>query len=239
MHKCPNCQIQETIEDCGCLLCSRCGLVLRTQYQYTTSLNNHSEPLQLCMYQRKKRFMDILTKIVFPSIDNKDAPVYEELNKHKPYESIGDIIDVMKGTKCKDKRYCSLHTFCKHFLTGYTAPRRVDFVFMKLCSNLFTSVETLFLNESRIFKGKGRMPFFNYNWLINRVLQALGNRDYEPYIKRIKCPKRNKHYSELFKNYYTQILTRDNVPLNQEITDAASGHLLNFRGQCTMSQHHL
>ena len=238
MHKCPYCPISVLIEDNGCLLCSGCGVVLRSHYQYTTSLSNHSEPLQLCMYQRKKRFMDILTKIIFPSIDNKDAPVYKELNKHKPYKTIADITAAMKGINCKDKRYCSLHAFCKHFLTGYTAPLLVNFVFLKKCSNLFTNIETLFLKESRTYKGPGKMPFFNYNWLINRVLQTLGNHDHEPYIKTIKCPKRNNHYECLFKNYYTQIITRDNEPSNPEIIDEAEARLLNFRGQCTEIPHH-
>ena len=66
---------------------------------------------------------------------------------------------------------------------------------------MFSEIESMFVTHKTV-------PFFNYAWLIRRMLNHFEIHDYDTYIKQIKCEKRNEYYNTMFNQLYTKIKVR-------------------------------
>lgn len=200
---CTKCDERDLIMDAGKFICTECGLVHGGSH-FIIGINTYNDPLQICYYQRKKRFSKILDKIVRPNLDNKDTPVYKHL-VGKTFDTIEELQTYIKTLNIKDKRYHSLHAFCKLCLKNYTPPKTFTLQEEKRCLFLFELVEMAFLKHTN------GVPFFNYAWLIRKVLFHFGFSQFELYVKKIKCPKRNIYYETMFTNLYKAIQVRGDV----------------------------
>jgi hypothetical protein len=199
---CENCEQMDMIYADGCAVCRRCGMVHSNLHEYVVGVNTYNDPLQLCFYQRRKRFEQILVKITAPNIDNKDVPIYKLLVKGKQtFDSVQDVLTTLKRLPVKDKRYHSLHIFSKLFMNNYVKPPILSEHTKKRIMFLFSEIESMFLRDKNV-------PFFNYAWLIRRVLNHFKIHEYDIYIKQIKCEKRNEYYNVMFNDLYTKILAR-------------------------------
>ena len=202
MTRCTKCEAL-TIEDNGFSICSECGVVQKTVY-FVSSINTFNDPIQICFYQRKKRFEKILDQITLPRIENKDIPVYKKLDGNL-FDTVDDLKLFIKSLNVQDKRYHSLHAFAKRFVTSYKQPSEFTTHNKQCCLYLFEKLECCFLRH--MFN----VPFFNYAWLIRKILNMLHFSQFDMFIKRIKCPKRNKYYNDMFTFLHTKILIRDDV----------------------------
>ena len=97
----------------------------------------------------------------------------------------------MKLSTLKDKRYCSLHLFARYFMQTYTPPNHK----LQFHKTILFSFRDIARNFSR-FPNK---PFFNYPWLLRKLLFQHSLSDYICFVKPIRCEKRNLYYENLFK----------------------------------------
>ena len=170
------------------IVCPYCGIM---KTRLTPEHDYSKQPLFMCSYSRKKRFEGMLDRILFPAFDGKDEHMFKFLSDHKPYSSVDDMMARMKLSDLKDKRYGSMHLFATHFVTGYTHPSYKDH-YKQLILSSFKDVERGFSKQ------KQHTPFFNYPWLLRKLLTVHQLVDYVPFVKPIRCDKRNAYYERLF-----------------------------------------
>ena len=145
-------------------------------------------------YSRVKRFSQMTTNLLFPACTQQDNAMLQHL-----YEARGkirtreDLNTLIHAAPLRDKRFGSLHFFCKKFVCGYQLPplygclfqiqRRMCFVF-----------ERIALAFQKKFPSR---PFVNYNFLTRYILTSMGLEYYKQYVKQLKCKKRQKHYTDV------------------------------------------
>ena len=192
---CDHCE-QDRIYIDGFETCTECGMVFRDNMEYVNGITNVVEPMQVCVYQRKKRFEEMLKRLTCPTFDKKDTPILKEF-LHKPkFETIDLFLEALKNTKIKDKRYQSLHAFCQIFVVDYNAPAVLQPHEINHILALFETVECRFHNKTN------KIPFFNYNWLLGKLLERIGITRFHKYLKKIKCKKRNFYYETLYNDLF-------------------------------------
>ena len=171
--------------------CRNCG-VITSQMEYLNGIENYVEPLQLCVYKRKKRFEEMLKKMVYPHPEKKDELVLAALFGHT-FNNTQELVSFLKQTNLKDKRYQSLHAFVRLFCKDYTEVKVLTHFEIKRCVKLFEEIEYRFVKHATL------VPFFNYNWVMLKILHLIGVTRFDPFLKKIKCKKRNSYYTGLFK----------------------------------------
>jgi hypothetical protein len=185
--------IKNLVQCDGFSTCIECGCVVDARPEFLNGIDNYVEPLQICFYRRSKRFEDMLRKMVNPTPEKKDTDVIERyLNSGTRFNSITEFVVSLKGSGIKDKRYQSLHLFSKLFVDDYKTVEPLSDGELKLCVNMFKDVEYRFLKRTE------NIPFFNYNWLLSKLLHFMKITQYDPFLKKIKCKKRNEYYERMF-----------------------------------------
>ena len=154
-------------------------------------IDNYVEPLQICVYKRKKRFEEMLKKLIYPHVEKKDEIVVASLFDRE-FDCTESLITFLKQTKIKDKRYQSVHAFARLFCKDYNEVEALTEDGLKRCVLMFEEI------EHRFIKHTAKVPFFNYNWVMKKILHAHGVTRFDPFLKNIKCKKRNAYYSDLF-----------------------------------------
>jgi hypothetical protein len=171
----------------------------------------------------------MLRKLVYPHPENKDQPVLE-MFLGKTYPTIEDFIVLLKASKIKDKRYQSMHTFAKLCVDTYKpVPPLTELVFGE-CIRMFKDI------EYRFIKRCVSVPYFNYNWLLKKLLHHLGITRYDPYLKTIKCKKRKQYYEDMFNSLCTTTSIPGGDQESQQRADAIEGGLLTNLFQSITSQ---
>ena len=181
-------------------VCSDCGLTNTMPFDMADQVMYNRELLFQNTYSRKKRFMTLFDKLFFPHPDRKDEDCLKFLD-NKMFELLEDLVECLKTSPLQDKRYCSLHSFARRFVSAYAPPSlpKNIFTFKKFLVEDFTHLE--FLHQ----KYTTGVPFFNYPWLLKKLLTVRGVTQFHPFIKPIKCKRRKRHYEEL----YTKLLKKD------------------------------
>ena len=200
---CEKCEPDNFYYENGSAVCTVCGKMHSNMLQLVVGIDTYNDTLQVCFYQRKKRFEQILDKITNPCMESKDIAVYKLLSVSR-FRTVEDLIKRMKSLKVKDKRYHSLHLFAKFFMTTYVPPTPIHQREKDMCMVMFSQIETMFLRHFDV-------PFFNYAWLIRKILHEHGQYQFDKYIKKIKCTKRNMYYENMFNDLYTKIQAQDGV----------------------------
>ena len=128
------------------------------------------------------------------------------LFKHAPIEDLPRLLELMKTSPVKDKRYCSLHLFCKLCVPTYVAPSPPTNLahLQNLMLRCFEEVE---FAHRRYYRGEHM--FFNYGWILQMYLQVFGLPQYLRYVKPLKC----KHRRETYERMYLAIMRLDRLPL--------------------------
>ena len=100
----------------------------------------------------------------------------------------------MRLSPLRDKRYNSLHLFCRVFSDDYVAPPIIKnwFHFRRRIQHLFISIEHI---HRDLFQKK---PFMSYTWLLHKLFRLLKQDAYLRFIKILKCPKRTRVYENNF-----------------------------------------
>ncbi len=199
--------------DLGALTCTNCGFAFK-ELHFVPGFDCARDPLCVAVYERRKRFLDILGKVLLPTIDNKDLPMDKHLEGEKvQYGSVGTLLAAMKGSGLVDKRYVSLRAFARFFLKGYTHVNIDSTKILEVSGRYFNMLEGVY---GRLYQGD---PFFNYNWLIRKFLVKYECESLCRFVKPIKCPKRNRHYEQMFSACCTSLLAQDDEKKNLQTTD--------------------
>ena len=150
------------------------------------------------------------------------------LFKHAPIEDTHCLLELMKISPVKDKRYCSLHLFCKLCVPTYVAPAPPGNLehLQKLMLRCFEEVEFAHRRHYR-----GDHMFFNYGWILQLYLRVFGLRQYLRFVKPLKC----KHRRETYERMYLEIMRLDTLPLT--LGDVLATHIPFFERADGLSTH--
>ena len=146
-------------------------------------------------YSRTKRFRGMVDALFWPTPSNPDTKALAYLS-NKKVTCRQDIIDAISVAPLKDKRFGSIHIFCRLFDPQYKEPsHECLFRMLKRMVAEFGRIEGRF---QQVFR---KEPFINYTFLIRHLLSKLGYKSYLPFVKTLKCEKQiNKLYQGNF-NY--------------------------------------
>ena len=184
---------EQKIYESNKTICTHCGLE-------QPLLENHDtyesfEDVYTCVYSRRKRFENLVDSVLFPAFHQKDVPVYATL-KDKKFKTVDELVHHMKHTPLKDKRFCSTHLFATLTVKNHAKLTPPPYRFRTRVLRLFDEV----LSRHKVY---GSKQFFSYPWLLRRLLAVTGNKQYEPYIKEIRCKRRRKKYTEMLHALFT------------------------------------
>ena len=147
-------------------------------------------------YSRVKRFLGMATSLLFPSASPQDNRMIEYLHTRRHTIKTRNDLDVMiRKSHLRDKRFGSMHFFCRHFVRGYTPPPYYDCLFV-MRKRLVFSFERIALSFQKVYPV---LPFVNYNYLMRYILTECNYLFYLKYVKTLKCKKRRTAYATLLK----------------------------------------
>ena len=157
------------------------------------------------IYSRKKRFKNLTENLFWPAPSQKDNRMLAHLQPFAPFATKKQLFATIKKSTLSDKRYSSIHFFCKTFVTSYKAPpplKNIHHV-LKQMLNRFGDIEFCF---SRLFSG---VQFFNYAWLLSHLLKEVGLDNYIQFVKLLKCKQRVMYYDHMLVGIKTFIKSSD------------------------------
>lgn len=187
------CKYFETDQDTR--VCLECGIeetFIRSCTYKNCGFSMRHSPF-LSGYSRTKRFRGMVEALIFPTPCNADTKMLEYLN-HTKCKTRGDIIHTMMTSGLKDKRFSSIHLFCRLYDPTYVEPLHgCLFQMLKRMVFSFEHIESRFKQH---FSGQN-VPFINYTFLIRYLLGELKYATYLPFVKKLKCKKRRTRYNEM------------------------------------------
>ena len=176
-------------------VCEQCGVETRVPFNLhelilIDSYNTHSPFAR--GYCRLNRFKRMLYSILAPCPQFFDNTTLKYLDKCGPIKNKEHLLKLLKHAPVKDKRYCSLHLYCKLFCMNYIPPYKPD--------NIDQIREEIIMHFKDIEFAHHRYgnPFFNYQWLLNLCLKKWNLHQYLKYTKKLKCKRRRKLYSKMY-----------------------------------------
>ena len=176
-------------------VCLSCGLEQSVPYDMY-------EQSKICMwnnisfqtgYSRKKRFGKLFDSVVIGAAETKDEKMLIYL-KSVTINSMDDLLLAIKESGLIDKRYGSIHLFCRVYVSEFSMPKQPKHI-PELRKRILFQFENL--EFSHLHKLKNR-PFFNYRWLLSKILGEAGIHQFKPFIKVIKCKKRREYYENMY-----------------------------------------
>ena len=199
MERCQQetCSGSITVTPYGSKVCQKCGVERPMLSLHIIPRDWPTEPL-FNIYSRRKRFQNLAESVFYPTPQTKDNAILEYLDVRAPFECKNHMLNIIKLCPLPDKRYSQIHLMCKLFTKDYEAPRPIKNTqeFIKRLLMKFEDTETAFRH---LFPSR---QFFNYCWLLSKNLDEYRLHDYKPFVKLLKCKKRNKYYDEM----YTEIV---------------------------------
>lgn len=129
--------------------------------------------------------------LFWPTPSNPDTKTLKYL-MNKPLNNRQDIIDAISTSNLKDKRFGSIHIFCRLFDPNYEEPDHgCLFQMIKRMVTEFGHIEARF---QQLFPQE---PFINYTHILRHLLSKLGFISYLPFVKTLKCEKRKAKYNTM------------------------------------------
>ena len=179
-------------------VCTSCGRVQKRHFASDITPRNWlTEPL-INVYSRKKRFKTLAEALFWPASCAKDGRMMKYLSRTGRFDSKHELLNAIKQSDIPDKRYGKIHLFCKLFCNDYRVPygnKDLHHVMITLLSQ-FHDIEFCF---SRLFVN---IQFFNYRYLLKKLLLKLKLNEYIPFVKTLKCKQRLKYYDDMLDRVY-------------------------------------
>ena len=172
-------------------VCDECGVEKSTPleiYQKIAPRNMAPFPVG---YSRCKRFTKILDSVLYPTPSSADQKLLAFFDGRR-FDSIQDLLDTMKKSPTRDKRYVSLHCFAKLFVKNYETPFRLNYMDKRKC--ILNEFEHILFGHLRYCANE---QFFNYNWLLCVLLKKFGLENLVVYVKNLRCCHRKDFYRDL------------------------------------------
>ena len=201
---CPECKTRTLLTLARTVVCTDCGLEKIVPYDiYATNEQGHWNSFYFqTAYSRKKRFGKLFDSVIFGGSDTKDEKMLAYLTGVRDnIKNFENLLECIKTCTLADKRYGSLHLLSRIFLKNYKPPARPKNIF-ELRKRVLRQFESLEIAHRKKYDKK---PFFNYRWLLGKILTECGVCQYTRYIKEIKCKNRNKHYEDMFSELSTTV----------------------------------
>ena len=153
----------------------------------------------------------MLQNLFYPCSSHLDNDVMSSLHGKEILDT-HELFEVLKNMRIKDKRYGSIHlltkVFCKEYM--YMEPPTTHFI--KYMCKFFEEIELLYL---RMYPN---IQFFNYSWLILKMLHIFELQSFAVYVKPLKCKKRIKWYSTKFNDIMRELSSLNIYPEFQDVT---------------------
>ena len=182
-------------------VCTTCGVeeyILRNCSFTNCGFCMRHSPF-LSGYSRAKRFRGMMDSLFFPTPSNADTHMLEYLMTRK-FRSRNQLIAAVSRAPVKDKRFGSIHLFCKLMDPNYVEPvHGCLFEIMRRMAFEFAEIECSF---QRTFEGQ---PFINYTYLLRFLLTCFGLTEYLKFVKNMKCKKRQLRYNKMLKQCYSSM----------------------------------
>ena len=169
--------------------CIDCGRMLGTYTEVVKMLSfqDWTNDSLIIPYTRSKRFIQLLDSVCLGVETNNDRKMLSFISKQKPTTQ-SDILKVLKTAPYIDKRYQSMHLFCKCFDPKYIpfSDKQYGSFFnaKKAMVQCFNFIETKHLASDRT------ITFFNYRFLVSVILRAFDLFEFTRYLKPMQCRKR-------------------------------------------------
>ena len=180
------------------VICTSCGLETKSGLDIVQKQAPRDMVPFPAGYSRFKRFSKILDGVLFPTPTVGDNLMLEYLFKKKTYASKAELIKHMKNAPLRDKRYTSLHLFCRLFVKGYQPPPAYNYNEVKKRIMMrFQDVEFGHMNKCPTEQ------FFNYNHLLVILLSESGLSEHIQFVKDLRCKRRKKYYKEMLERIRT------------------------------------
>lgn len=183
------CKCGATVFDVGGFgvdFCTGCGLGCRGEIADTYGYVPKDRAMTYTVYTRKKRFRKYLMRANrTQSLNTVPQETWEYLLERKPYRDAGHVHQTLKRAKhLKKKCYDSLPFMCSHLCTG-SVPR-MDAKEIHRAMEYFDLIDRELCGQTMI----------SYLFCLEYILLEIGRGDLVPFISRIKCEKRRRHYKE-------------------------------------------
>lgn len=195
MNFCPICKhkTQKILTNANTSICTECGLEKQQCFDLSKEPYDWTRVPCITCYSRKKRFAKLFDHTICPYAEQNDTPMLEYLAKQGSIQTIKELISKIKRSGLKDKRYGSIHIFSKLFVKTYQKPKTpTNMIFLR--KTILRRFEDFEFAHKRYRAGN----FFNYRWLLARLLREFKLFDFLRFIKKLKCPHRCKFYNLMF-----------------------------------------
>ena len=176
-------------------VCKHCGIEM-PHLPECTSINvgySMSHSPFMFGYSRVKRFFGMATCLLFPSANPQDQRMIEYLDTHPKIKTRMDLDQLIQKSDLRDKRFGSMHFFCRQFVPTYQPPPYYGCLFAMRKRMVFL-FERIALAFQKIYPV---LPFVNYNYLMRYILTDCKYLYYLTYVKTLKCKKRRIAYAKL------------------------------------------
>ena len=176
-------------------ICEQCGVETTIPFNLReiTTIDSYNTHCPFSRgYSRLLRFKKMIYSILSPCPQYYDNNVLEYLDAHKPFQTQADLLRCLKRAPVKDKRYSSLHLYCKLYVREYVPPYKPENI-----EQIQREIITHFQDVEFAHHSYGE-PFFNYMWLLNFCLNKWGLTDYLKYTKTLKCRNRRRLYEDMY-----------------------------------------
>ena len=149
-------------------------------------------------YSRTKRFKGMIEAIFWPTPANCDSLMLEYLFP-LCFKNREEIINAISTAPLKDKRFGSIHMFCRLLDPEYKEPAHGCLFLMRT-----RIVREFSILEARFKQRYTGVPFINYTFMIRHLLKKLGFGAYLIFVKTLKCEKRKARYNEMLEDLVLQ-----------------------------------
>ena len=174
-------------------ICNTCGYEKTVPYDLTQQHFDWTKTPVMTCYSRKKRFAKLFDATIAPHGEPNDTQMLKYLSSKNKAGSVDQLLQMVKRSSLRDKRYGSLHLLAKLFLQGYYTPAPPENLWAVRRKILYRFEDFEFAH-----KRYRTDNFFNYRWLLAKLLTECGLERFLIYVKLLKCPIRCQHYEEMF-----------------------------------------
>ena len=190
--------------DRNTIVCTICGLEKKVSFDLSKEPNDWTRTPVVTCYSRRKRFAKLFDNTLAPYAEKNDTSMLEYLGrivkKEGKFETYAEMLNRIKHSPLRDKRYGSLHIFAKMFLITYKKPKYPQNILL-----IRKRILRRFEDFEFAHKRHRLDNYFNYRWLLAKLLIELNLTEYLQFVKRLKCPIRSQHYEDMFNDLQTKI----------------------------------
>jgi hypothetical protein len=191
------CQHSYFETDYNTLVCRNCGLEIQTDLKSDVGYTDNV-PLETG-YSRSNRMKMLLRQLFQPQMYGcPNSEVSAHAIQHGPFTNGTTLLGWLAQLKVKHKQYQNTHFYFAISDKSYRIPPKPCHEKINGIMKEFQAMETLFQ-----WRKHNYTSFFSYNWLLRKLLVKWTLCYYIPFVKQIKCKKRQAQYERMWDFFMT------------------------------------